>query len=106
LHCYHTLQEKEQHAATTAGEALGKLTQTLLNAPQRDGSQLQAALEPSVNALSGAAEQAKTKLGDALRQILKKQSSPPAQTREAAAPAAATPSVIGVDGQPIQGKVG
>lgn len=104
----HNKQDKDQHLATTAGQALGQLTQTLLNTPQRDGSKLQAALTPSVTALSGAAQQAVSNWGDALRQHLQKQMAPPARPWEAAAPSAAapaTPSVVGLDGQPVQGEV-
>ncbi|WIA39630.1 hypothetical protein OEZ86_005709 [Tetradesmus obliquus] len=97
-----SLADKDQHLATTAGQALGQLTQTLLNTPQRDGSKLQAALTPSVTALSGAAQQAVSKWGDALRQHLRKQISPPAPAPSAAAPA--TPSVVSLDGQPVQGE--
>jgi hypothetical protein len=96
----------QETLATTAGQALGRITQTLLNTPQRDGKELQAALAPSVSALSGAAQQAATKLGDALQQYLQKQASPPAHPWEEATPAAAMPAVVAMDGQPVPGGAG
>jgi uncharacterized protein YicC (UPF0701 family) len=101
------MQGKQQTLAATAGQALGRITQTLLNTPQRDGKELQAALAPSVSALSGAAQQAATKWGDALRQHLQKQAAPSAHPWEEAtpAPATATPTVVGMDAQPVPGNL-
>jgi hypothetical protein len=100
------LQEQEQTLATTAGQTLGRITQTLLNTPQRDGKELQAALAPSVSALSGAARQAMTKWGDALQQYLQKQAAPPTHPWEEAASTAAMPAVVAMDGQPVPGTAG
>ncbi|KAF6258447.1 hypothetical protein COO60DRAFT_1626432 [Scenedesmus sp. NREL 46B-D3] len=97
------MQGKELDLASTAGQALGQFTQSLLNAPKREGSQLQAALSPSITALSDVGQQAMTKWGDAFRQYLQQQASPPALPWEVPAPASSAPSVIGIDGQPVPG---